>query len=220
MEKDSVFTVLYEWKLNSKVLEIEKRYDNNLLRQRFKSSLLILGIACMAIVVIMILLHLIRLRRVEYKKMELELNYNKTKSTLALYERRIAELETDKKSKTKELSLLKEKTEELTNQIRKNLQQGQQLFEKLENGVSPINWPDNDLFCLFDFVETYHYEFFIHIENDYRGLNASQKLFLIVDELLKKNDYEICQMFGLEKHSLYNKRARIEKRQLKNCATA
>ena len=95
-----------------------------------------------------------------------------------------------------------------------NLQHGHDLYDKLKNCESAINWSDFDILCLLDFVNTTNQEFVIYIEANYNRLNNSQKLFLVADELLGKTDNEICQIFGLEKQSLRNKRNRIRKKNI------
>ena len=144
--------------------------------------------------------------------MAAELRYEKLKSNLVLYEERIAELETDKKSKSKEMSVLKSKTENQRVAMRENLQRGRTLFDRLNSCESPANWTDKDVLCLLDYVTTFDSEFAEMLELGYDSLNSSQKLFLIADKLLKKSDYEICSMFSLEKDSLRNKRNRIAKK--------
>ena len=146
--------------------------------------------------------------------MKAELDYGKAKSTLAMFEERIAVLESDKKSKTKELSVLKEKAGNLKNEMRTNLQRGHDLYDKLKRNESPTQWTDNDYLCLFDFVSTIDQELAVGLEVNYGQLSNDQKLFLIIDNLLKKDDSEICQMLGLEKQSLRNKRSRIAKKRV------
>ena len=129
-----------------------------------------------------------------------------------MYEERIAWLETEKKSQSKELDALKEKAAELKDAVMRNLQHGHNLYDQLTRCESAANWSDFDLLCLLDFVSTINPEFTLSLENNYNDLNVSQKLFLIVSNLLQKSDFEICQMLGLEKQSLRNKRNRISKK--------
>lgn len=212
--KDSTLADYYEWKLNNKVLEIEKKYDNNLLKQRFKNQLIVLSVIVIAAIVILVLLHRIRVRSIESKRMESELHYKKSKSMLVLLEERISNLERDKKNKSKELLVLKEKAEIIKTEIMQNLQHGHDLYDKLRFGESIADWSDFDVLCLLDFVSTINPDFAFGLENDYENLSSNQKLFLVVSNLLGKKDHEICQMFGLEKHSLYNKRNRIARKRI------
>ena len=166
------------------------------------------------VLILFILLHRIRVRRVENKRIKAELDYRKAKNTLALLEERITVLESEKKSKTKELSVLKEKAENLKNEIQANLQHGHDLYDKLKRGESVIAWSDFDILCMLDFFGTINQEFVACLDNDYKDLNASQKLFLTVDFLMEKEDHIVGKMLGLEKQSLWNKRNRIAKKRV------
>lgn len=202
----------YEKRLQNKADELSRKYDINLYQQQIRSRTIISILIVALIIAVLIFLHHIRVRRVENKKMKFELNYEKSKSRLALMEKRIADLESDKKSKTAELSILKNKSEKLKERMQNNLQHGHDLYDRLKRCESPINWTDDDLLCLFDFVSTVNPDFILALDSDYNSLNAQQKLFLIADDFLKKNDYELCNMFNLGKDSLRNKRYRIKQK--------
>ena len=131
-----------------------------------------------------------------------------------MLEERISILEKDKKNKTKELATLKEKAEKLKSGIMQNLQHGHDMYDVLKGCESIADWSDYDTLCLLDFVSTINQGFAFCLENDYEDLTPNQKLFLVVSNLMGKKEHEICQMFGLEKHSLYNKRNRIEKKRI------
>ena len=213
-EKEKSLKDYYESKLKNKVFELESKYNIDLLHHKIKTRMALGGITIFTIVAMLILFYRIRVRRIENKKMELELNYEKSKSALTLMEMRIADLETDKKSKTSELSKLKSKTEKLKVKIQNNIQHGHDLFDKMENGESTIGWSDNDLFCLFDYISTIYPDYIPSLETNYRGLNSQQKLFVIAMELFNKDIDTMCRMFALEKQSYYTKRYRIEKKRV------
>lgn len=202
----------YEKRLQNKADELSRKYDIDLYQHKVRSRTIISILIVALVIAILVFLHHIRVRRVENKKMELELNYEKTKNASAIMEKRIAELESDKKSKTTELTNLKSKSEKLKEKMQNNLKHGHILYDKLKCCESPINWTDDDLLCLFDFVATIDPEFIFSLDTDYEGLNAQQKLFLVADEFLKKQDHELCDMFNLGKDSLRNKRNRIKQK--------
>lgn len=214
ISKNKNLTDFYEWKLNNKALELESKYNIDLLHHKIKTRMALGGSTLFAVVTMLILFYRIRVRRIENKKMELELNYEKSKSALTLMEMRIADLETDKKSKTSELSKLKSKTEKLKVKIQNNIQHGHDLFDMMENCESTIGWSDNDLFCLFDYISTIYPDYIPSLETNYRGLNPQQKLFVITMELFNKDIDTMCSMFALEKQSYYTKRYRIEKKRI------
>lgn len=209
-EREKELTKFYESRLENKTRELENKYNLDLLHHKIRTRMVLTGI----VLISLILLHRIRVRRVDNRRMKAELDYGKAKSTLAMFEERIAVLESDKKSKTKELSVLKEKAGNLKNEMRTNLQRGHDLYDKLKRNESPTQWTDNDYLCLFDFVSTIDQELAVGLEVNYGQLSNDQKLFLIIDNLLKKDDNEICQMLGLEKQSLRNKRSRIAKKRV------
>ena len=202
-------------KENRKLLELQQKFDFEKQRAEYDIKIQrlggILGLTAF-ISLIVFLLYRIRIRQTENKRMASELRYKKLKSNLVLYEERIAGLETEKKSQSKELDALKEKAAELKSAVMRNLQHGHNLYDQLTRGESAANWSDYDLLCLLDFVSTINPEFTLALENNYNDLNVSQKLFHVVSNLLQKSDFEICQMLGLEKQSLRNKRNRISKK--------
>ncbi len=206
---------LSQYKENRKLLELQQKFDFEKQRAEYDIKIQrlggILGLTAF-ISLIVFLLYRIRIRQTENKRMASELRYKKLKSNLVLYEERIAGLETEKKSQSKELDALKEKAAELKSAVMRNLQHGHNLYDQLTRCESAANWSDFDLLCLLDFVSTINPEFTLSLENNYNDLNVSQKLFLVVSNLLQKSDFEICQMLGLEKQSLRNKRNRISKK--------
>ena len=206
---------LSQYKENRQLLELQQKFDFEKQRADYEEKIHgLVGILSLAtfISLIIFLLHRIRIRQTENNRMASELRYKKLKNNLDLYEERIAWLETEKKSQSKELDALKEKAAELKGAVMRNLQHGHNLYDQLTRCESAANWSDFDLLCLLDFVSTINPEFTLGLENNYNDLNVSQKLFLIVSNLLQKSDFEICQMLGLEKQSLRNKRNRISKK--------
>ena len=95
-----------------------------------------------------------------------------------------------------------------------NLQHGHDLYDMLLRKESVIAWSDFDILCMLDFLGTINQEFVASLDNDYKDLNASQKLFLTVDFLMEKEDSVVCKMLSLEKQSLRNKRNRIAKKRV------
>lgn len=213
-ERENVLTTLYESKLENKTLELESKYDYNLQQQRFHSRMVVVGLLVVFMVVVLVSLHQFRVHRIENEKTAVELNYAKTLKDLALTEERIAILQTEKKSNTTELAVLKHKIDTIRETVHQNILKGRRMYDELCANASPLDWTDNDLLNLFDYISTQAPEFVNSLDTDYDKLNNGQKLFLIVDLYLKKTDFEICQMFGLEKASLYNKRNRIEKKRI------
>lgn len=203
---------LSQEKETRKWLELQNKFDYEKQHAEYQRKMTMLCMTIVFLIVVLVFIHRIRVRRAENKRMELELNYEKSKNALALMESRIATLQTDKKSSTTELTALKRKVETLRDTVRQNILKGRKMYDEICANASPLGWTDNDLLCLFDYISTQDPEFASRLDTDYDGLNNGQKLFVIVEQYLKKSDFEICQMFGLEKSSLYNKRNRIAKK--------
>lgn len=212
INKNKNLTDFYEWKLKNKTSELESKYNLNLYQQKVHNRIIIAVSATVLLIVVLSFLYHMRVRRIENERMEMEMNYEKSKNTLALMEKRIVDLETDKKSKTSELTVLKSKTEKLKKKIQNNIQHGHDLYDKLINNESTINWTDNDLLCVFDYISTIYPDFILSLDTDYKGLNSQQKLFVIATDLLSKDDKTLCDIFALEKQSLYTKRYRIKQK--------
>lgn len=212
--KEKALTEFYESKLKNKALELENKYDLDLYKHQVRSRIIIASVVAVLAIVVLVFVHRIRLRRIENRRIASELHYEKSKNMLARLEEQISILEKDKKNKLNELAALKEKAQNLKAGIMQNLQRGHDLYDKLNHCESIVDWSDFDVFCLLDFVSTINQDFAFSLENDYDDLNTSQKLFLVVSDLMGKKEHEICQMFGLEKQSLRNKRNRIEKKRI------
>ena len=212
INKNKNLVDFYEWKLTNKALELENKYNLSLYKQKIRNRIIIAVFAAVLLIVILSFLYHMRVRRIENERMVMEMNYEKSKNTLALMERRIVDLETDKKSKTSELTVLKSKTEKLKKKIQNNIQHGHDLYDKLNNNESTINWTDNDMLCVFDYISTIYPDFILSLDTDYKGLNSQQKLFVIATDLLNKDDNTLCDIFALEKQSLYTKRYRIKQK--------
>lgn len=212
INKDKNLTDFYEWRLKNKTSELESKYNLSLYQQKVRNQIIIAVFAVVLIAVVLVFLYHSRMRRIESKRTELELNYEKAKNTLALMEKRIADLETDKKSKTSELTVLKSKTEKLKKKIQNNLQHGHDLYDKLKNDESTINWTDEDVLCVIDYISTIYPGFVLSLDSDYQGLNTQQKLFVIAMDLFNKDIDTMCSMFALEKQSYYTKRYRIKQK--------
>ena len=208
---------LSQYKEDRKLLELQQKFDFENQRADYEikihSLVGIIGLATF-ISLIIFLLHRISTRRTENNRMASELRYEKLKSNLVLYEGRIAELETEKKSQSKEMLALKNKTENQRLAMRKNLQHGRELYYRLNNCESPASWSDHDILCLLDFVTTFDSDFAETLEFGYDNLNTSQKMFMVADKLMKKDDIDICRMFNLNKDSLRNKRNRLAKKKV------
>ena len=208
---------LSQYKENRKLLELQQKFDFEKQRTDYEKKIHglvgILGLTAFMSLIIF-LLHRIRIRQTENNQMASELRYEKLKSNLVLFEGRIAELETEKKSHSKEMMVLKNKAENQRLAMLKNLQHGRELYESMNRCESPANWSDYDTLCLFDFITTFDSDFAEMLEFGYDNLNTSQKLFMVADKLMKKDDIDIFRMFNLNKDSLRNKRNRIAKKRI------
>jgi tetratricopeptide (TPR) repeat protein len=210
-EKSEAMVRYYEKRLQNKADELSRKYDIDLYQHKVRSRTLLFALCGISAIVMFVFLHRIRVRRIENRRIKAELDYEKAKNTVALLDNRIAKLQ---KSKAAEVATLKEKNDKLKTKIQNNLQHGHDLYDKLNCCESPLNWTDDDLFCLFDFVATVNPQFILSLDTDYDGLNAQQKLFMVADNFLQKEDHELCNMFNLDKNSLRNKRNRIKKKRV------
>ncbi len=138
----------------------------------------------------------------------------KEKDLLKKLESDLEVLKTDKKNKAKEISVLEKRIELLRTDYQKTLQLGSELFEKLKNEVPPSNWSHTDVLCLLEYVSISNREFYDSLEVDYNNLSDFQKLFLIVSDLLEKDDLVVCKMFALKKNSLRQKKNRIKSKKI------
>ncbi len=116
--------------------------------------------------------------------------------------------------KTKTNRLEKEKAE-----YELNLQKAKDLLKKLESDLEVLKTDKKSkakemILCLLEFVSIHDRDFYYFLEVDYSDLSIFQKLFLVVCDLLKKDDLAVCKMFSLNKESLYNKRRRIKSKKI------
>ena len=213
-EEISALKSSYEKKLENKALELSKNYDFKLQEERFRIRFVLIISFAIVLMIVLYLYHKTKTNRLEKEKAEYELNLQKEKDLLKKLESDLEVLKTDKKSKAKEISLLEKRIGQLRNEYQKKLQLGSDLFQKLKNNVSPMNWSNPEILCLLEFVSIHDRDFYYSLEVDYSDLSIFQKLFLVVCDLLKKDDLAVCKMFSLNKESLYNKRRRIKSKKI------
>ena len=229
-EKVNALTKYYESKLVNKVLELERKYDYNLQQQRFRSRMVVAGLLVIMLAVVTIFMHRIKVRRLQNEKLieqsekiklseqnerlekemaQMELEHKHAKELLKKLEERQRLLETDKKSTSKEVTILKKKIADLKTEIQKNMEKGFVLYNDLVAEKSPNNWTKQDFLFFFEYFSTVNNKFLDNLETEYSRLAPLQKIFLIADIYMHKDDKSLCKIFALEKQSLYNRRNRI-----------
>ena len=229
-EREEALIVFYKSKLKNKTLELERKYDYNLQQQRFRSRMVVAGLLVVMLVVVTFFMHRIKVRRLENENLiaqsekiklseqkerlekemaQMELEHTRAKELLQKLEERQRLLETDKKSTSKEVTMLKKKISDLKTEIQKNMEKGFVLYNDLVAEKSPNNWTKQDFLFFFDYFSTVSNKFLDSLETEYSRLAPLQKIFLIADGYLHKDDKSLCKIFALEKQSLYNRRNRI-----------
>ncbi len=139
----------------------------------------------------------------------MELEHTRAKELLQKLEERKFSLESDKKSSGKEISALKKRIADLKTEIQKTMEQGFKLYNDLMEEKSPNNWSKQEILFFFEYFSTVSKKFYDSLETEYAHLIPIQKIFLIADGYMHKNDDSLCKIFALEKQSLYNRRSRI-----------
>lgn len=234
-EKENALTQFYESKLENKALELQKRYDYNLQQQRFKSLIIMAGLIVIFMAVITVFMHRIKVRKLENERLkeqgekiklseqnerlekeiaQKELEHTRAKELLKKLEERKAILEAEKKNSGREASVLKKRIADLKAELKNTMEQGYILYNDLVAEKSPNNWPKQELVFFFEYFSTVSKSFYDSLETEYTHLTPIQKIFLIADHYMHKDDNTLCKMFALEKQSLYNRRNRIAHKRL------
>ncbi|MBQ3657488.1 MAG: hypothetical protein II956_11675 [Bacteroidales bacterium] len=213
-EEISALKSSYEKKLKNKALELGKKYDFKIQEEKFRMRLVLIVSFVIGLVIIFYFFYVAKTSRLEKEKAEYKLKLRKEKDLLKKLESDLELFKADQKNKTKEISVLEKRIEQLRNDYQKTLQLGRELFEKLKKEVSPMNWSNTDVLCLLEYVSISNREFYDSLEVDYINLSDFQKLFLIVSDLLGKDDFAVCKMFALKKNSLRQKKNRISSKKI------
>jgi uncharacterized membrane-anchored protein YhcB (DUF1043 family) len=229
-EREKALIVSYNSKLENKTLELEKKYDYDLQQQRFKNRMALAGLLAVFITVVALFLHHIKVRRLENEKLveqsekiklseqnerlekelaQMELEFTRSKELLKKLEERQRMLENDKKSTSREVTVLKKKIADIKAEIQKNMEKGFVLYNDIVSDKSPNNWTKENFLFFFEYFSTVNGKFLDSLETEYSHLAPLQKIFLIADGYLHKDDDSLCKIFALEKQSLYNRRSRI-----------
>ena len=234
-DSEKAVTDFYESKLENKALELQKRYDYNLQQQRFKSLMIMAGLIVIFMAVITVFMHRIKVRKLENERLkeqgekiklseqnerlekeiaQKELEHTRAKELLKKLEERKAILEAEKKNSGREASVLKKRIADLKAELKNTMEQGYILYNDLVAEKSPNNWPKQELVFFFEYFSTVSKSFYDSLETEYTHLTPIQKIFLIADHYMHKDDNTLCKMFALEKQSLYNRRNRIAHKRL------
>ena len=89
------------------------------------------------------------------------------------------------------------------------MEKGFALYNDLVADKSPNNWTKENFLFFFEYFSSVNGKFLDSLETEYSHLAPLQKIFLIADGYLHKDDDSLCKIFALEKQSLYNRRSRI-----------
>lgn len=219
-------------KENRKMLELQKKFDYEKQRAEYdrKKLLLCSIISLLALLIVALaLFHKLRLQKIRTHELALEnqntLLYNEIIAMTTnedLYKKQIAELESENQNlalqksdlskiiannKTR-ITILQGKVEKLNTQKYEYIESGKMIYHKMEQNLPITMFDDKWANCVYYFS----FSMMENIFEGYGSLTVSDKIFLITDVFLKKNDDEIAKIFAISPVTVRSRRSKIKKK--------
>ena len=225
---------LYNYEKANYSLEIQKKFDYEKQKSRFEKEIWglfgIIGIL-IAVCAIIVMVYKQKMHKIQVKNTKLENDNSK------LYTEQ-EELNTQINNYNEQIKFLKEQKDELSsnnydwssvvldyeNMIvqleskinvlnKKNiklLEIGEKIFQTMKNNRPISDYKENWANCVFYFEFTYPEQ--TTIFNQFSNLNIGNKIFIIADDYMKKNDTELSDIFSISESTVRSRRTKMKEK--------
>ncbi len=218
----------------NKILELQRKYDYEKQKSAYDKKNLILCLIISILVAIygfVFLLHKQHVHKIREKELEMENRNNQMYSEITamalsveMYKAQIAELQAEKNrlanqqnngnqtiaDNDSKIVELQEKMDLLDKQKFEYLETGKQIFQKIVENQTITMADDKWADCVYFFVMQNGEDVF----GGYNRLTINDKIFIIVDDFLKKNDDEIAEIFAISSVTVRTRRSKIKKKKI------
>lgn len=118
------------------------------------------------------------------------------------------------KKHKKEKIVLENPTFYLFDKDEKTMSHGESVLSCMQNNVKKA-WLPYDFECCISYFEFIHPNFAQKFKSEYKEkLTITDKIFIILEKFLSKNDEEICNILSISINTVYSRRSKIKKKQI------
>ena len=125
------------------------------------------------------------------------------------YNRKISELQKSGSDAEKDIRRLKHKVEKIQSQQTGVMFEGHSLYEEIIENKPIVKWNKSDVAKFIEYYKVVNLPFVTQLNTDYVGLTNGNKLFLILQDMGKK-DEEIMQILGTSYGAIRTTRHRLK----------
>ena len=217
-----------DYKKNNLSLEIQKKYDFEKQQTEYEKDIWILvAIICILMVAGLVIFMVNRrnLRKIKqlendnaqlYEKQKVFIdNLDEYKAQLVFLQKQNEELSSTSdnlasivEANKQMISTLQHKVDEMDMQNNAYLAVGKTIFERMKQNLSITDYKENYANCLYYF-ETIHPDK-TNIFDSYTNLTIENKVFLICDDFLGKNDEQMSTIFDISQTTVRTRRSKLK----------
>ncbi len=191
-------------KQTSAIQEIQLKYDQQKTKRNY-DRMLIRGlyalIVLIVIIAVFIIFYIFKASRTKRKVISYQILIND-------YNRRITELQKYGSDAEKDIKRLKNKIEKIQGQQASIMFEGHSLFEHILGNKPIVTWTKSDIAKFIEYYKVVNLPFVLQLDTDYVGLTNGNKLFLILQDMGKK-DEEMMQILGTSYGAIRTTRHRL-----------
>ncbi len=224
--------LLSQEKENRRLLELQKKFDYEKQQAEYnKQKMLFVTIISllMALITVIILFHKVRLQKIREHDLKLENQNAQLCSDLMTmtaneenYKKQIIELEAENQALSSQkndlsqtiainktrITTLKNKVDELNIQKYEYIEMGKTIYQRIEQNQTITMYDDKWANCVYYFALNRNDSIF----EDYYKLTISDKIFIIADVFLKKNDEELANIFAISPVTVRTRRSKLKRK--------
>ncbi|MBQ3657091.1 MAG: hypothetical protein II956_09675 [Bacteroidales bacterium] len=221
---------LYNHEKENYTLEVQKKFDFEKQKSEFDKKILLLVGAISILIALCSVIYLLyrqklhNIQKLENDNAELYAKQEELNSLINNYNEQIAFLKKQKNELTSEsdnwssvvleyenmIVQLENKINVLNKQNMQLLEIGEKIFKTMENNQSISGFKENWANCVFYFEFTYPDK--TTIFTPYSNLNIGNKIFIIADENLKKNDNDLSKIFDISESTVRSRRTKMKEK--------
>lgn len=195
-------------KETSKLSEIQKKYDNEILsKEKYRQALILTSVIIVLMLAGLILLYQFKKRERKYNRI-IESNYAK----IHAYERQISEIESKKDTTLSEQKLIKEtetKIKSIYSSMSKRISRGRTVYESVKENHSIVKFTKDDITCFIDYYKMLHYDVVRSLERDYENLSPRYIFYNLIYDM-EKNDEEFMTITGIGENAVRSFKSRTK----------
>lgn len=227
-------SIISEEKENRKILELQKKFDYEKQQAEYdRNKLLLISIISLMVVLIgtLVLSHQLRIQKIRSRDLALEnLNAQLYSDLMTMtaneesYKKQIAELESENlnlstqkndlaktiaSNKTR-ITILQSKVDKLNTQKYEYVEMGKNIYQRIEQNQAITMYDDRWANCVYYFTMNIDGSIF----DEYNKLTINDKVFIIADTFLSKNDDEIAGILAISPVTVRSRRSKIKRKKI------